>query len=490
MFSCTHSDTKNVLRTITSGEYTIMEQKPAPYAHKGNLTEGDITGHLIRLSVPMVWGIFAIISFQLVDTFYISLLGTEPLAAVTFTFPVTFIVFSMIMGMGIAMSSVLSRQIGQGDMDTVKRIASHGIIFALLAGLLLAAAGLSFMDPIFEIMGANDIMMPMIKDYMVIWFAGSVFITMPLVGNAAIRASGDTFVPAMIMTVAAVVNIILDPLLIFGLFGFPRMELQGAATATVFANGCAMIAGLYVLYARKRLICAESLFKRFHLLGDSFKKLAVIAIPAGLTSSIQPLTNAVIIALLAGYSAEAVAAFGVATRIEAFAFTVIMALATGMAPIIGQNWGAEKYGRVNETLRKAFTFAALWSLFVAVILMVFAKPVIALFAEDSAAELVTIGALYFWIVALSYIPGNLVPGWGSAFNAMGMPQRSFFMIVVKLLVINIPLAIIGGQYYGVTGIFASIAITNLLCGILFHVMNTRLCNRRAHDHEKQAVAAR
>lgn len=466
-----------------------MAQEKKPYANKGNLTEGDITKHLTRLSLPMVWGIFAIISFQLVDTFYISLLGTEPLAAVTFTFPVTFIIFSMILGMGIAMSSVLSRQIGQGDMDTVQRIASHGILFAFLAGLILAALGLGFMEPIFRAMGADDIMMPMVKDYMNIWFAGSIMITMPLVGNAAIRASGDTFVPAMIMTVSAVVNVILDPLLIFGLLGFPRMELQGAAIATVFANGCAMVAGLYVLYARKKLINAESLFKRFHLLGDSFKRLAVIAIPAGLTSSIQPLTNAVIIALLAGYSAEAVAAFGVATRIEAFAFTTIMALATGMAPIIGQNWGAGKFGRVNRTLKTAFAFAAIWSLFVAIILIAFAKPLISLFAEEDATELVKIGALYFWIVALSYIPGNLVPGWGSAFNAMGMPKRSFMMIVVKLLVINIPLALAGGHYFGITGIFAAIAITNVVAGVAFHIMNMRLCHKLEHEAGQAATSA-
>jgi putative MATE family efflux protein len=456
-----------------------------PYANKGNLTEGDVTKHLIRLSVPMIWGIFAIISFQLVDTFYISLLGTEPLAAITFTFPVTFIMFSMTLGMGIAMSSVLSRQIGQGDMDTVKRIASHGIIMAFIFGIFLAIVGFLFMDPIFKAMGADETMMPIIYDYMSIWFAGSIFITVPLVGNSAIRASGDSFVPAVIMTTVAVVNIILDPILIFGLLGFPRLEVQGAAIATVLANACSMGAGLYVLYARKKLICMESLLHRWHLFGDSVKRLAVIAIPAGLTSSIQPLTNAVIIALLAGYSAEAVAAYGVVTRIEAFAFTTIMALATGMAPIIGQNWGAKKFDRVNETLKRAFTFAALWSLLIAVIFMAFGKHIVSPFADDHATEIISVAVLYFWVVSLSYIPGNLVAGWGSAFNAMGMPKRSFGMVIIKLVLINIPLAIIGSHYFGIIGIFGSIAITNILTGVVFHVLNMRIC----HTHEQRPAAA-
>ncbi len=460
----------------------------SPYANKGNLTEGDLTKHLWRLTLPMVWGIFAIISFQLVDTFYISLLGTQPLAAITFTFPITYIVFSLTLGMAIATSSVVSRQIGQGDMEVVKRIASHALVMALSFGLILAVLGLIFMDPIFKVMGADDTMMPIIRDYMVIWFAGSVFLTIPLVGNSAIRASGDSAIPAIIMTVAAVVNIILDPLLIFGLLGFPELGVKGAAIATVFANACSMVAGLYVLYARKKLITRESLLHRWHLFGDSAKRLAVIAIPAGLTSSIQPLTNAVIISLLAGYSAEAIAAFGVVTRIEAFAFTIIMALATGMAPIIGQNWGAQKFDRVNETLKRALLFASAWSLFVALLFMLCGKYIVAPFADEGAAEIISIAVLYFWIVAPSYIAGNLVAGWGSAFNAMGMPQRSFAMIVIKLVVLNIPLAIIGSHYFGITGIFTSIAITNLLTGVVFHILNMRVCHKNEHKIESSANA--
>lgn len=445
----------------------------AAYANKGDLTKGPVTNHLVRLTLPMIWGIFAIISFQLVDTFYISLLGTKPLAAITFTFPVTFIIFSMVMGLSIGMSSVVSRQIGEGNQDKVRRITTHGLILAFLTGIILAALGFIFMNPIFKAMGADEIMLPMIREYMVIWFAGSVFITLPMVGNAAIRAAGDTFLPAVIMTVVAVVNIILDPILIFGLLGFPRLELQGAAIATVFANLCAMIAGLYVLHVRKKMLCRDGLhLKHFK---DSAKRLSYIALPAGLTGTIQPLTNAFIIALLAGYSAETVAAFGVVTRLEAFAFTIIMALATGMAPIIGQNWGAKKFGRVYQTLNKAFLFATVWSVFVGLVFMIFARPLASLFSEDNNAEFIYVAVLYFWIVGLTYVPGNIVAGWGSAFNAMGMPKRSFMMIVIKLLVLQIPLAILGSHYFGIIGIFAALAITNLITGTVFHFWNLRVC---------------
>lgn len=458
------------------------------YANKGNLTKGPVARHLVRLTLPMVWGIFAIISFQLVDTFFIALLGTQPLAAITFTFPVTYIVFTITMGMSIATSSVVSRQIGERNQDKVRRITTHALILALLVGTTLAVLGILLINPVFKLMGADQAMMPIIRDYMIVWFGGSIFLTVPLVGNAAIRASGNTLIPALIMTTVALVNVILDPLLIFGLFGFPRMGAQGAALATLIANFCAMLAGLYVLYVRQKMICRDGLHLRHF--GDSAKRLAYIALPAGLTGTIQPLTNAVIIALLAGYSAETVAAYGVVSRLEAFAFTIIMALATGMAPIIGQNWGAKQFARVHETLNKAFLFAVLWSVFIGIVFILFAKPFAALFSKDADPDFIHIAALYFWIVALTYAPGNLVAGWSSAFNAMGMPKRSFVMIVVKFLLVQIPLALAGHHYFGVPGIFAAIALTNLVTGLTFHVVNMAACRQQEMaPPEKEKAAA-
>jgi putative MATE family efflux protein len=452
------------------------QKKPLPYANKGNLTKGDVGQHLMRLTVPMVWGIFAVVSFQLVDTYFISMLGHDHLTAISFTFPITYVVFSLTMAMGIAMSSVLARQIGEGNEDRVRRITTHGIMFAFLTGSVIALLGVPLINPLFAAMGADADSLVLIREYMWIWFAGSVFLTVPLVGNTAIRATGDTRVPAMIMTIVAVVNVILDPILIFGLFGFPRMEMQGAALATVIANFCAMVAGLYVVYFKKHLILRDGL--RFDKFSDSVRRLAVIAVPVGVTSALLPISNAVIIALLATQSEVGVAVFGVASRLESFAFVVIMALATGMAPIIGQNWGAKLYDRVHDVLKKAFGFAFAWSLGVGILAILSAKFIGGLFSDE--ADFVAMMQLYFMIVALTYAPGNLVQGWSSAFNAVGMPRRSFLMIFVRLIVLQIPLAYIGGAMWGATGIFASIAATNLISGIGFHILNRRVCS----DEEK------
>lgn len=459
----------------------MNSDKKTPH-NKKDLTKGPVEKHLIRLTLPMTWGIFAIISFQLVDTFYISMLGTRELAALSLTFPITMAVFSLFIGFQIAMASVGSRLIGSGDIDTMRRVTTHSVLLVFVLGLCVAALGMFFHDSIFRLVGANDDNLPLIWSYMSVWFAGAVFVTVPMIGNAAMRADGDSMTPAVVMTIVAVINIILDPILIFGLFGFPRLELQGAAIATIFANSCAMVTGLYINYYRKKLLCSP-----FNLQLDKFKdsskRLLFIALPAGLTNTIQPLVNAFIFAMLAVYGEEAIAAFGVATRIEAFAFVILMALATGMAPIIGQNWGAKQFDRVNRTLNVAITFNFVWSLFVASILFVFGRHIAGLFSDDP--EIINIMSLFFFMVPASYAFGNLIMGWGSAFNAMGMPGRSVLMIVTRMIVLLIPALYFGEKYYGIAGIFGAIAAVNVFAGIFFHIMNWRLCK----NYEKMRLQA-
>jgi putative MATE family efflux protein len=451
----------------------IPANRAPNYSHggRGDLTSGPVNRHLVRLTIPMVWAMFAAISFQLVDTFFVSRLGTKPLTAMSFTFPVSFAVFNITLGMSIATSSVVSRQIGRGNPARVRRLVTHALIMAFALGVILAVAGLLLMKPIFRAMGADEELVALICQFMTLWFAGSIFINTPLVCNAAIRATGNTMFPAIVMTIAALVNAALDPPLIFGMFGLPALGIRGAAIATVSSNACAMLAGLYFIGVKKGMLSRNR--RKLRLIGDSFRKIVFIALPVGLTGALMPLVSAIITRLLAKFSTDAVAAYGIATRVEAFSFIVIIALATGMAPIIGQNWGARQFERVNKTLHKAFTFACLWSIGTAIVLYIFATPIARLFSNDP--KVVNDTVLYFHVIPVTYFLGNLVPGWQSAFNAMGMPKRAFVMIVVRLFVMNLPLALIGAHYYGQTGIFAAIALTNVISGAVYHLLNRRFC---------------
>ncbi len=450
------------------------------YANKGDLTTGSIPRHLIRLTLPMTWGILAVIAVQLTDTYFVSLLGSQELAGISFTFPITLTITHLLFGLNIALSSVISRLLGAGEKQDAQRVVLHGIMLAFTLSSLVALLCYIFLEKIFVLMGAEPEIFIIIKQYMPLWLIGSVLLSVPVNGNSAIRAAGDAIKPAMVMTTAALVNVILDPIMIFGHFGFPAMGVKGAALASMLSYAVALIFGLYLLIFDKKIIALDG----FHLdkFKDSMRRLLFIAIPAGLTNAILPITSAVIVGLLATYGHEAVAAYGVASRIEAFAMLIVIALSVGMGPIIGQNWGAKNYQRVHETINKAIIFNLLWSLFVATILAFLGKTLAGLFTKDP--QIIDITALYFWIVPFSYGIGNLVFGWSSAFNALGMPKRSFIMIVVRAIVLTIPAVYLGAKLFDVAGIFIAIAMVNLASGILFHILSWQVCLKT--EGERQA----
>lgn len=459
--------------------------KPHRYKTKGDLTNGSIAHHLTRLTLPMVWGIFAVISVQIADTYFIGMLGTKTLAAISFTFPVTMILTHLLFGFNIAMASVASRLIGRNEMETVPRVVLHGLFLTFMTASIIALIVYGLHDPLFRLMGADDEMLDIIRQYMPLWLIGFTLLSIPSMGNSAIRAKGSALEPALVMSLISLVNLILDPILIFGKFGFPALGVQGAAIATVTGYSCGLIAGLYILIVRKKLLVPAMGLCR-HAFKDSLRRLSFIAIPAGITNTIQPATNAVFISLLAGFGAEAVAAYGVATRIEAFAMILLISMATSMAPIIGQNFGAQNFDRVHKTITLTIIFNFIWSFTVAGIFCLFGAQIADAFTDDPAV--IEIARQYLVIIPVSYAFGNLVFGWASTFNAVGRPERAFVMIVCKYLIFMIPALFIGREFGGIKGIFAAIACVNVFGGLLFHFISRRACARFEEQYTSEHMS--
>src|SRR5690606_34598012 len=184
---------------------------------RGDLTLGSVRQHLFRLSFPMALGITALVSFQLVDTWYIAQLGTKELAAFSFTFPVTMLVFHLILGFSIAISSVVSRLIGEGLFDDVRRVITHAMMLVAIVASMIGVTGYLLHDHIFRAIGADASMKELISQYMVPWFLGLVLVSLPVVTNGAFRAHGDSLTPTVIMIASAVANALIAPVMIFGL---------------------------------------------------------------------------------------------------------------------------------------------------------------------------------------------------------------------------------------------------------------------------------
>ena len=211
--------------------------KPKSRASR-DLTEGPVAGHLRRILLPMIVGVTAVMSVSVVDTYFVGQLGALQLAAISFCFPVVITVTSIAIGLGAGASSCVARAAGRKDEDRVHRLVTDALILTTVVIGIVSLAGWFLTEPLFRALGAEDNLIPYIVDYMHTWFAGVIFIAMPIVANGVLRSLGDARAPAAFMVLIAVVNVILDPIFIFGWGPVPAFGVQGAAIVSGIAEGC------------------------------------------------------------------------------------------------------------------------------------------------------------------------------------------------------------------------------------------------------------
>ncbi len=428
---------------------------------KSKLTEGQVSIQLLKLSLPMVWGILSVLAFSLADTYFVAQLGTSELAAMSFTFPVVTVLGSIAMGLGTGAASVIARRIGEGERLRVQRLTTDSLLLSLLIVGILSSLGLTTIEPLFSTLGARPELLPLIRDYMRIWYLGMVFLVVPLVGNSALRACGNTIIPSLIMTWAAAINILVDPLLIFGWGPVPAWGLKGAALATVISRASTLFASLAFLHFRERLLLFSWTSWKTTL--ESWRSLLSVGLPAAATNLISLLSVGFVTSLMARYGAEAVAGFGLASRLEALALIVPLALSASIAPFVGQNWGARQYGRVKRALQLSFLFCLSWGGLVAVLLGTAGPEIAAWF--DSDPEVVASASIYLTLVPISYGTLGIVFTASSAFNALGQPLPALGMSLSRLLFLYVPLAYLGSRLFGISGIFGAACLSNGLVGL-------------------------
>jgi putative MATE family efflux protein len=436
------------------------------YANRAVLIEGPIGKILFKLTVPMIFGILGMVAFNLVDTFFVGQLGAIELAALSFTFPVVLVVSSLAMGLGMGVAAVVSRAIGEGDSRKVRELTTDSLILALLVVSVFIVLGLLTLEPIFRLIGANSETLPLIKQYMKIWYPGMIFVVIPMVGNNAIRGIGDTKTPSAIMLVAVIINCILDPLLIFGVGPFPRLELAGAAIATVIARASTLMVSLFVLIHRERML----MFTRRALrsVQRSWKSVLFIGLPAAGTRIVIPLVIGVITRLVSSYGPEAVAGFGVASRIEIFALAVIWALASVIGPFAGQNWGAGKLDRIKTGIKKCERFSLAWGFGMFAFLAIAAEPIASVF-NDNPIVIKTI-VMYIRIVPFTFGLEGILILMAAALYVLHKPYHATALVVFQMVVLYIPLAHMGSILIGLPGIFVATAVAYGSSGILAHFL--------------------
>ncbi len=443
---------------------------------KGKLTEGSIGSHLIKLTIPMLLVRFTFIAFNVVDTYFVAQLGTDKLAAMSFTFPAVMIIGSIAMGIGNGAGLVIARVIGEGDHHKVQRTITDSLMLSVVMASILIFITLATIDPLFAAIGAKPEIISLIREYIEIIYLGSIFLFVSATANNAIRASGNAMLLGLLGISSTAINLVLDPFLIFGWGFFPRLELRGAALATIIAQGITLIFALIILY-RQGAISLK--LPRLRKVFQSWKNILHLAIPSVASNAIKPIYLGLITSMVAVYGQKAIAGFGIASRVELLVMIVFSALAASMGPIVGQNWGAGKLARINRALLFSSKICLIWGIFMSLILALVSPNLASLFDHNS--EVLSIVATYFAIVPISYAAFGIIQICSSTFNAIGMVVPPVAITIVQAFLLYLPLAVIGSKLFGIKGIFLAICLSNLLIGIGCFVWNRRTLGLAARD---------
>ncbi|WP_420432660.1 MATE family efflux transporter [Hyphobacterium sp.] len=438
-----------------------------------DMTEGPVFGHILRMIIPMSFGIVAMMLTGVIDTYWVGTLGTSQQAAVQLSFPVTMLVMSISIGLGAGAVSVVSRAAGEKDDTIVRRTATDALSLSILAVGLVSILGVIFVEPLFRLIGASDTMIPHVIDYMTVWFGGIVLIVGPMVASNILRALGNAVLPSMMMIAAAVVNMILDPIFILDeiSLGWAGIDwsmaalgwgVSGAALATVAANAVTfLMIGSYLVF-REKLI--DFTWHGFDELLHNWGEIGRVGLPAAASNTFNPFALTIVMGGLgmAQFGDAAVGGVGVAARLEAFAIVPLFALSASIGPVTGQNGGAGITARVREAFAKSFLFCLVWSLAMAVIILLLSRWLAPAFLPSEMGQ--EVARTYWGLVTLTIAGYGISMAASAGFNGLGRPSFGV-MITSSRAIMMAVFAVIGGIVMSApVGVIAGIALANILSG--------------------------
>ena len=450
---------------------------------QARLTTGAVGRHLVDMTVPVLFGIFTMMMQGFVDAYFVGRLGDRELAALSFAFPVLMIVTSVAIGLGAGTSSVVARAIGAHNHRRARRLATDSLILSFGITAVICTAGYLTIEPLFRLLGAPEDMLPLIGGYMRILYAGVPFVVVGMVGMSSMRATGDTRLPSMLMVIAAAANIALDPILIFGFGPIPAMGLKGAAMAALLARAAIFIGTLYLMRMRLDMLTFNK--PDPGELRKSWADILHVGIPAAATNAIIPVATGVITAMLARYGTDAVAGFGVASRVESLTLVIFYAMSAVIGPFVGQNVAVGNADRIFQALRLCAVFCIGAGLVIALMLAGLADWIPSLFSENP--NVTSVATQFLYIVPISYGAYGIVMIMNASFNGMGKPMPAVHISLARMVLIYLPLAVLANRYFGVNGIFAAYAVANIITGVIAFVWARSSVSAQCAAHEAPAI---
>lgn len=425
-----------------------------------NQSSASLSRLIWRQTWPMTLGVMSLLGFNLVDSVFVARLGTEPLAALSFSFPLTFLTIGIQVGMGIAIAALISRAIGADQAHRAGRLgvlvlAGGGAVMALLLLLLWL-----FQNVAFGLLGASEAIRAVICPFWAVQVCAAWVGSLVYFGYSLFRAHGNTRVPGTLMVITSLLNLLLDPILIFGFGPIPGLGLVGAAWATLAAFSAAGLVLILALRGRGWLE-RQGVMEEIRVSTGPFARIAG---PAMISQLMPPLAAMLATGLVASMGESAVAAWGLTSRLESFSIVLVLGMTMALPPWLGRCYGSGDWQQVERLMRTAARMVVIWQLGLGLLLAVLARPLASQLVESAEVR-----------EHLTLLIRFLPPSYGllgvcilvvSASNALGWPMRAMLISFLRLFACYLPFLWLGNLLGGFTGLALGAAIGNLLAGAM------------------------
>ncbi|GAB3674959.1 MATE family efflux transporter [Halopiger thermotolerans] len=435
-----------------------------------DLTSGGIAKPLFFLSLPIVVTNLLQTAYNLIDTFWLGQYSTDALAAISFAFPMVFLLISVGMGLSVAGSVLVAQHIGANEEGEAEYAASQTVVLSLVAATLIGLVGYVFVGDLLALLGASADVLPLATAYMEVIALGLAFMFGFFVFIALMRGYGDTVTPMLVMFGSVLLNVVLDPFLIFGWGPFPELGIQGAAVATVFSRALALVVGLAIMFRGRRgvQIRLGQMWPDFSFAN----KLVRIGFPASVEGMSRALSINLLLVIVAIFPDTVVAAYGVGTRVFSVIFLPAVAVARGVETMTGQNIGAGKPDRAKEAADFAARTMFLILGALGVVAWVAAEPIIAAFTES--AEVVAVGVTFLRYVAPTFGFIGIMRSYNGSFRGAGRTLTAAGIVIVIYALVRLPVAgTLSQTPLGFRGIWVAFAVSNVLGAALTYAWYRR-----------------
>lgn len=415
-----------------------------------------MTKLILTMSLPAIFSMTIMAMYNVVDSIFIGQYSQEGLNATSLAYPLQMLLIAVAVGTGVGINSLVSRRLGEKKFEEANEVATHGLLLSFFSYAIFLILGIVISRPFMMLYTTNENIIEYGTQYLTVVLCFSLFAIIEVTIEKTLQATGDMIFPMLFQLTGAVINIIFDPLLIFGIGPFPELGVMGAAIATVFGQFCSMIFALLIIFLKSHMI--KITFKNFKFSMQTIKNIYAVGFPSVIMQSIGSIMIVGLNGILASSEAS-VTVLGVYYKLQSFVFMPCFGLNQGVMPIIGYNYGARNRKRVYSALKRGIIIGVIIMTLGTIAMWAIPEQLISMFGGTD--ELMKIGVPAFRIISLCFIPAAAGIIFTTLFQAVGKGIRSLIMSFARQLVLILPIAFIFSKIWGLGAVWYAFPIAEI-----------------------------